>query len=69
MTFFSFIWGFMSLSTLQGNITTGSFVGGGNQYIHLVKVLYCKLPTIGKQLPTFLHQVQGSRGDNMPEIL
>ena len=27
-----------------------SFMGRGNQYIQLVKVLYCKLPTIGKQL-------------------
>ena len=35
-----------------GYITTGSFVGRGNQYIQLVKVLYCKLPTISKQLPT-----------------
>ena len=34
----------------------GSFVGGGNQYI---KVLYCELLTIGKQLPTFPHKVQG----------
>ena len=33
----------------------GSFVSKGNQYIQLVKVLYCKLPTIGKQLPTFPH--------------
>ena len=38
---------------------TGSFVGRGNQYIQLVKVLYCKLPTIGKQLPTFSNEVQG----------
>ena len=30
-----------------GHITTGR----GNQYIQLFKVLYCKLPTIGKQLP------------------
>ena len=30
------------------------------QYIQLVKVLYCKLPTIGKkQLPTFPHKVRG----------
>ena len=36
-----------------------SFVGRGNQYIQLVKVLYCKLPTIGKQLPTFPHMVWG----------
>ena len=42
-----------------GHITTGSFVGRGNQYIQLVKVLYYKLPTIGKQLPTFPHKVQG----------
>ena len=28
----------------------GSFMGRGNQYIQLVKVLYCKLPTISKQL-------------------
>ena len=26
-----------------GHITTGSFVGRGNQYIQLAKVLYCKL--------------------------
>ena len=41
-----------------GHIRIGSFVGRGNQYIQLVKVLYCKLPTIGKQLPTFPHEVQ-----------
>ena len=28
-------------------------MGRGNQYIQLVKVLYCKLPTDGKQLPRF----------------
>ena len=27
-----------------GHITMDSFVGRGNQYIQLVKVLYCKLP-------------------------
>ena len=36
-----------------GHITTGNFMGRGNQYIQLVKVLYCKLPTNGKQLPAF----------------
>ena len=39
----------------------GSFVGRGNQYIQLVKVLYCKLPTIGKQLPTtalYIHTIK-----------
>ena len=29
-----------------GYFTTGSFVGRGNQCIQLVKILYCKLPTI-----------------------
>ena len=36
-----------------GHITTGSWKGRGNQYKQLVKVLYCKLPTNGKQLPAF----------------
>ena len=36
-----------------GHITTGSWKGRGNQYIQLVKVLYCKLLTNGKQLPAF----------------
>ena len=36
-----------------GHTTTGSWKGRGNQYIQLVKVLYCKLPTNGKQLPAF----------------
>ena len=36
-----------------GHITMGSWKGRGNQYIQLVKVLYCKLPTNGKQLPAF----------------
>ena len=31
----------------------GSWEGRGNQYIQLVKVLYCKLPTNGKQIPAF----------------
>ena len=31
----------------------GSWKGGGNQYIQLVKVLYCKLPINSKQLPAF----------------
>ena len=36
----------------------GSWKGRGNQYIELVKVLYCKLPTNGKQLPAFLLEVE-----------
>ena len=40
-----------------GHITTGSFVGGGHQYIQLLKILYCKLLIISYQLPTFPHKV------------
>ena len=36
-----------------GHITTCSWKGRGNQYIQFVRVLYCKLPTNGKQLPAF----------------
>ena len=35
----------------------GSFMARGNQYIQVVKVLYFKLPTNGKQLPTFPQKV------------
>ena len=42
-----------------GHIMAGSFMGRGNQYIQLVKVLYCKLLTISKKLPSFQHRVQG----------
>ena len=31
----------------------GSWKGRGNQHIEFVRVLYCKLPTNGKQLPAF----------------
>ena len=41
-----------------GHITTGSFVGRGNQYIQLAKVLYCKLSTISRELPAFPHKVR-----------
>ena len=44
-----------------GHITTGSWKGRGNQYIQFVRVLYCKLPTNGKQLPAFpIEAVSGS---------
>ena len=36
-----------------GHITTGSWKGRGNQYMQFIRVLYCKLPTSGKQLPAF----------------
>ena len=39
-----------------GHITTGSWKGRGNQYIEFVRVLYCKLPNNGKQLPAFPHK-------------
>ena len=42
----------------MGHIMTGSFMGRGNQYIQLVKVLYCKPPTTGRQLPAFLLEVK-----------
>ena len=42
-----------------GHITMGSFVGRGKQNIQLVRVLYCKLPSIGKLQPIFPHKVQG----------
>ena len=31
----------------------GSWKGRGNQYIEFARVVYCKLPTNGKQLPAF----------------
>ena len=34
-------------------------MGRQNQCIQLVKVLYSKLPSIGKQLPTFPDRVRG----------
>ena len=40
-----------------GHIMMGSFIDRGNQYIQLVKVLYCKLLTYDKQLPAFSHVV------------
>ena len=45
--------GFYVAFNTTGYITTGSWKGRGNQYIQLVRVLYCKLPTNSKQLPAF----------------
>ena len=53
---FLFIYLFGVLRRFQrctGHITTGSWKGRGNQYMEFVRVLYCKLPTNGKQLPAF----------------
>ena len=41
-----------------GHITRGRFLGRGNKYIQLVKVLYCKLLTNSKQLPAFPLEVE-----------
>ena len=52
----SFIYLFGVLRRFQhctGHITTGSWKGRGNQYIEFARVVYCKLPTNGKQLPAF----------------
>ena len=49
----------MSLQHCTGHIMMCSFMGRENQYIQLVKVLYCKWLTIRKQQPTFPHGVQG----------
>ena len=57
-----FIYLFRTLCHFQhctGHMTTGSYGGRGNQYIQLVRALYCKLLTIGKQLSTFPHNVRG----------
>ena len=42
-----------SFHNCTGHITTGSWKGRGNQYIEFARVVYCKLPTNGKQLPAF----------------
>ena len=36
-----------------GHITAGSWKGRGKKYIEFARVVYCKLPTNGKQLPAF----------------
>ena len=41
------------LQHCTGHVMAGSWKGRGNQYIQFVRVLYCKLPTNGKQLPAF----------------
>ena len=63
---------YVAFNTVQGHITTGSWKGRGNQYIQFVRVLYCKLPTNGKQLPAFpLEAVPGTepQPQRWPRIL
>ena len=60
-----------------GHIKIRSWEGRGNQYIQLVKVLYCKLLINGKQLPAFPLEVgagsdpdiRGGRGECYHPIL
>ena len=60
-----FIYLFWVLRRFQhctGHIATCSWKGRGNQYVQFVRVLYCKLPTNGKQLPAFpLEAVPGTK--------
>ena len=62
--FILFIYLFGVLRRFQhctGHNPTGSWKGRGNQYIQFVRVLYCKLPANGKQLPAFpLEAVPGT---------
>ena len=56
-----FIWGLRRFQHCTGHIMTGSWKGRGNQYIEFARVVYCKLPTNGKQLPAFpLEPLRGS---------
>ena len=58
---FSFIYLFGVFRRFQhctGHIATGSWEGRGIKYIQLVKVLYLKLPTNGRQLPAFPLEVR-----------
>ena len=48
----------MSLSTYHIGHIKACFKDRLNQYIELVKMLYCKLPGIGKQLPIFPLKVE-----------
>ena len=50
---FNYLGFYVAFNTVQVIITAGSWKGRGNQYIQFVRVLYCKLPTDGKQLLAF----------------
>ena len=54
LQFFIYLFGVLRrFQHCTGHIMTGSWKGKGNQYIQFVRVLNCKLPTNGKQLPAF----------------
>ena len=46
--FIYLLWVLHRFQHCTGHMTMGSFMGKGNQYILLVRVLYCKLQTISK---------------------
>ena len=48
-----YLWFYVTFQHSLGHITMDSWKGRGNQYIQLLKVLYCKMLTNGKQLPAF----------------
>ena len=52
--FFIYLFGVLHrFQHFTGHITTTSWNVTGNQYIELIRDVYCKLPTNGKQLPAF----------------
>ena len=58
MYLFIYLGFYVALNTVQ--VTKGSCKGRGNQYIEIARVLYCKLPTNGQQLPVFpLEAIRG----------
>ena len=48
---------------------TGSFMGRGNQFLKLVKVLYCKLLTNGKRNGTPISKVGSENVATLPPWL
>ena len=56
LSFLTSILSVTKISSNQKKNMTGSWKGRGNQYIEFARVLYCKLPTNGKQLPAFPHK-------------
>ena len=51
--------GHQKIQSYRQNSSTGNPHYGQKISVHTVKVLYCKLGTICKKLPYFLHRVQG----------
>ena len=46
----------------------GSWKGRGNQYIEFIRVLYCKLPINGKQLPAFPLEASEVGGESVTTL-